>query len=276
MNSNKKKLNIYSKINCVNCLTDKMMNKLNVKYCCSGLQMKQVIVDKYGKEIVEKISSKRLLGKKRDRGGYDSLSKFLYNYYGKEKFILLNQNYEKEKKLFDFDPEDKACTRKCLSELKDSLNTIKIDCEYMANKNSKIETDEYKIAVLKYINKFKNYITNEQYAFLQNKWKNELLKVRGTDLFNYDKINDIKNWKVSILKCFKSEIVLYGICNIYDEVINGNKFVKKKDEKNLFKVKMNESKEEEKIDESENEDINGQSSDSDMTEKSFDDNMINS
>ena len=107
MNPNKKNQNIYSKINCVNCLTDKMMNKLNEKYCCSGLQMKQVIVDKYGKEIVEKTSSKRLLGKKRDRGGYDSLSTFLYSYYGKEKFILLNQNYEKEKKLFDFDQKIK-------------------------------------------------------------------------------------------------------------------------------------------------------------------------
>ena len=274
MNSTTMKLNIYSKINCVNCLTKKMLNKLNVKYCCSGLQMKQIIVDKYGEEIIEKSSSKRLLGKKRDRGGYDSLSKFLYNYYGKEKFVILNQNYEKEKKIFDFDPEDKVCTRKCLSHLKDSLNTIKIDCEYMANKNSKIETDEYKIAVLGYINKFKNYITNEQYEYLQNKWKNELLKVRGTDLFNYDKINDIRNWKVSILKCFKSEIVLYGICNIYDEVINGHKFVKKKNEKNIFKIKNNDRKEEEKIDE--NDDINEQSSDSDMTEKTFEENMINS
>ena len=274
MNSTTMKLNIYSKINCVNCLTKKMLNKLNVKYCCSGLQMKQIIVDKYGEEIIEKSSSKRLLGKKRDRGGYDSLSKFLYNYYGKEKFVILNQNYEKEKKIFDFDPEDKVCTRKCLSHLKDSLNTIKIDCEYMANKNSKIETDEYKIAVLGYIKKFKNYITNEQYEYLQNKWKNELLKVRGTDLFNYDKINDIRNWKVSILKCFKSEIVLYGICNIYDEVINGHKFVKKKNEKNIFKIKNNDRKEEEKIDESD--DINEQSSDSDMTEKTFEENMINS
>jgi hypothetical protein len=145
----------------------------------------------------------------------------------------------------------------------------------MDNKNSKIETDEYKIAVLKYISKFKNYITNEQYAYLQNKWKNEMLKVRGTDLFNYDKINDIRNWKVSILKCFKSEIILYGLCNIYDGIINGNKFVKEKNGKNIFKIKLEENnKEEEKIDESD--DINEQSSDSDLTEKSFEENMINS
>ena len=274
MNFEKKQLSIYSKIKVVNALTDKMIDKLNSKYSSKGLQMKQIIVDKYGKEITKPLSSKRLLGKKRDRMEYDSLANFLYSYYGKEQFILLNQTWEKEKKKLDFDPEDAKCTRKCLSHLKDSLNTIKVDCENMDNKNLKIETDEYKIAVLKYIAKFKNYITNEQYTYLQSKWKNEMLKVRGTDLFNYDKINDIRNWRVSILKCFKSEIILYGLCNIYDGIINGNKFVKEINGKNIFKIKLEDKKEEEKIEESDN--IDEQSSDSELTEKSFEKNMINS
>ena len=274
MNFEKKQLSIYSKIKVVNALTDKMIDKLNSKYSSKGLQMKQIIVDKYGKEITKPLSSKRLLGKKRDRMEYDSLANFLYSYYGKEQFILLNQTWEKEKKILDFDPEDAKCTRKCLSHLKDSLNTIKVDCENMDNKNLKIETDEYKIAVLKYIAKFKNYITNEQYTYLQSKWKNEMLKVRGTDLFNYDKINDIRNWRVSILKCFKSEIILYGLCNIYDGIINGNKFVKEINGKNIFKIKLEDKKEEEKIEESDN--IDEQSFDSDLTEKSFEENMINS
>ena len=274
MNFEKKQLSIYSKIKVVNALTDKMIDKLNSKYSSKGLQMKQIIVDKYGKEITKPLSSKRLLGKKRDRMEYDSLANFLYSYYGKEQFILLNQTWEKEKKILNFDKEDAKCTRKCLSHLKDSLNTIKVDCENMDNKNLKIETDEYKIAVLKYIAKFKNYITNEQYTYLQSKWKNEMLKVRGTDLFNYDKINDIRNWRVSILKCFKSEIILYGLCNIYDGIINGNKFVKEKNGKNIFKIKLEDKKEEEKIEESDN--IDEQSSDSELTEKSFEKNMINS
>lgn len=274
MNFEKKQLSIYSKIKVVNALTDKMIDKLNSKYSSKGLQMKQIIVDRYGKEITKPLSSKRLLGKKRDRIEYDSLANFLYSYYGKEQFILLNQTWEKEKKILNFDPEDAKCTRKCLSHLKDSLNTIKVDCENMDNKNLKIETDEYKIAVLKYIAKFKNYITNEQYTYLQSKWKNEMLKVRGTDLFNYDKINDIRNWRVSILKCFKSEIILYGLCNIYDGIINGNKFVKEINGKNIFKIKLEDKKEEEKIEESDN--IDEQSFDSDLTEKSFEENMINS
>jgi len=262
------KQNIYSKVDFVNCLTDKEISRLNNKYLHYGLQMKQIKVDKFGNEISKK---QKILGKKRERKEYNSLDKFLFGYYGQEEFYLLNQNFEKEeKKLFDFDPEDRICTRKCLSHLKDSLNEIKIDCEYMANKNSKIETDEYKSVVLNFIAKFRNYITNEQYKFLYNKWKNELLKVRGTDLFNFDKINNIINWKVSILKCFKSEIVLYGICNIYDEVISGNKFV------NDNKVKFGEEsdeKEEEKAYESEDKD---ESSDSELSEKAFEGNIINS
>ena len=98
--------------------------------------------------------------------------------------------------------------------------------------------------------------------------------MRGTDLFNYDKINDIRNWRVSILKCFKSEIILYGLCNIYDGIINGNKFVKEKNGKNIFKIKLEDKKEEEKVEESDN--IDEQSFDSDLTEKSFEENMINS
>ena len=75
---------------------------------------------------------------------------------------------------------------------------------------------------------------------------------------------------MSILKCFKSEIVLYGICNIYDEVISGNKFV------NDNKVKFGEEsdeKEEEKAYESEDKD---ESSDSELSEKAFEGNIINS
>lgn len=275
MKTDKKKQPNYSKLNLVNTLTQKEINKLNNKYYALGLYLKQVKVDEYGQEIVEERAKKRLLGKKRERKPFNSLNEFLYIYYGAEKFCLMNINFENDNKLFDYDPDDKICTRKCLTNLKDSLNEIKIDCEYMANKNSKIETDEYKSVVLKFIAQFRQYITKDQYDFLYNKWKNELLKVRGTDLFNFDKINNIENWKVSILKCFKSEIVLYGICNIYDGVINGNKFVVENYIKTGPKL-LDESdlKEEEKICESE--DNNDLSSESELTEKTFEGNMINS
>lgn len=273
------KENIYSKLKLVNCLNNKMIDRLNSKYLSLGLQMKQIKVDKYGNELIGK-DPKEIIGQKRDRKGFNSLNKFLFGYYGKKKFNVLHENYEKEKKsIFDFNPEDKICTRKCLSQLKDSLNKIKIDCEYMANKNSKIETDEYKEVVLKFISQFKKYITNEQYIFLYNKWKNELLKVRGTDLFNFDKINNINNWKVSILKCFKSEIVLYGICNIYDGVIKGSKFV---NDNKIKLIEDSEEKEEKKIiesdddNDSEDDNYNDSSSESELTDKTLERNIINS
>jgi hypothetical protein len=274
----KKSVNIYNKIKFVNYMTDKEIKRLNSKYCYLGLQIKQIVVDRYGNEIKEKKnSSKNLLGKKRDRKEYNSLDKFLSKYYGKEQYKILNNNFEKNKKLFEYNPEDKLCTKKCLSNLKENLNSIKIDCEYMANKNSKIETDEYKMNVLNYIARYKQYITKEQYNYLYNKWKNELLKIRGTDLFNFDKINKIENWKVSILKCFKSEISLYSVCNVYDGVICGKKFVKEKFNiigfNSMDNKEKEKEKEEEKLNNSEDYD---ESSDSDISEKTFEGNIINS
>ena len=269
------KQNIYSKINVVNILTNREITKLNSKYYNSGLFLKQVIVDKFGNEIIEEKSKRRLLGKKRERKAFNYMNHFLYGYYGKKEFDILNQNLKDMKKLFEFDTKDKKCTRKCLSNLKDSLNKIKIDCEYMANKNSTIETEEYQSVVLKYIAQFRQYITKDQYDFLYNKWKNELLKVKGTDLFNFDKINNIENWKVSILKCFKSEIVLYAICNIYDGIIKGSKFVIEYNNKNELKSNEDNGEKEEEKD-YESEENNGSFSESDLTEKTFDENMINS
>ena len=272
MSVTKQKEIIYSKLDFVNCLTDREISKLNSRYLSLGLQMKQVKVDRYGKEIGKEDSEKKELGRKRKRKDFNDYYKFLSGYYGKRKFEILNKIYENEKKLiFNFNPEDKICTRKCLSMLKDSLNKIKVDCLYMANKNYKIETDEYKAVVLKYILQFRKYITNEQYTFLYNKWKNELLKVRGTDLFNFDKINNIINWKVSILKCFKSEIVLYAICNIYDRLIKGSNF----QIDNQIKLEEDvDEKEEIKLSESEEDNV--YSSDSELTEKSLERNIINS
>ena len=87
------------------------------------------------------------------RKGFNALDHFLYSYYGKEKFVLLNQSLESESKLFDFNSEnseDKMCPKKCLRVLIDYLNSIKVDCDYMANKNYTYETDEYKVELSLY------------------------------------------------------------------------------------------------------------------------------
>ena len=57
-------------------MTDKEIKRLNSKYCYLGLQIKQIVVDRFGNEIKEKKnSSKNLLGKKRDK-----VSKRIKNY----------------------------------------------------------------------------------------------------------------------------------------------------------------------------------------------------
>ena len=77
------------------------------------------------------------------------------------------------------------------------------------------------------------------------------------------------------MKCFKSEIVLYGICNIYDGLIKGSKFIVENNDKNKHKlIEDSDHKEEEKAYESE--DLNDLSSESDLEEKKFEENMINS
>ena len=280
MSNQTNKTSIYSKLNLFNCLNEKEIKRLNNRYYTLGLCIKQVKVDQNGNEINKEKPKENVLGKKRLRKGFNALDHFLYSYYGKEKFVLINQSLESESKLFDFNSEnseDKMCPKKCLRVLIDYLNSIKVDCDYMANKNYTYETDEYKAVILKYIAKFKKFLTDAQYNKLQNKWKNELLKVKGTDLFNFDKINDIINWKVSILKCFKSEIILYAFCNIFDGIISGKKIETESGGKNVFKV-LQESFEDkkEKDSKSEEDDINEASSDSDLTEKTLDENMINS
>ena len=60
------KENIYSKLKLVNCLNNKMIDRLNSKYLSLGLQMKQIKVDKYGNELIGK-DPKEIIGQKRDR-----------------------------------------------------------------------------------------------------------------------------------------------------------------------------------------------------------------
>ena len=70
-------------------------------------------------------------------------------------------------------------------------------------------------------------------------------------------------------------MVLYGICNIYDGVIKGSKFVNEKNDKNIFNIEnKKENVEDKKIDESQ--DMNIESSDDDLSEKTFEGNIINS
>ena len=217
----KKSEKLFTKIEFVNALTQKEISSLNDRYLNLGLNIKQIIVDNYGNEIYnEKCSSSELLGKKRNRKIFDSWQDFLLRYYGEDE---INKSSKKCKK-----DEDDKYSKKELLELKNRLNSLKEECKKIEYKICKIETNEFKAKVIDYILKYKQYLRKEEYSYLFNKWKNELSKIKGIDVLNFNNMNDLYNWKIPILKAFKSEIILYAVCNIFESKINGKRSVIKK------------------------------------------------
>ena len=259
---------IFTKIQFVNALTSKEISILNTRYMNLGLHIKQVVVDSFGEEEIKKKSSYiDLLGKKRNRKEFNSLNSFLYNYYGKEK-LLSNKKYKEYKNSNLSEKENnKKYSKEELSELLNALNSIKKDVETIEYKNCVIETDEFKLIIIDYISKFRKYISKEEYSFLLKKWKNELSKIKGIDLFDFNKIDNFMNWKISILKGLKSEIVLYAISNICDNLIKGknNNNVNKNIENNINNEKMKRNEEENKK----------ESSDSELSDDEIEENNFN-
>jgi len=148
-----------------------------------------------------------------------------------------------------------------LKSLRKNLIEIYEECQNLQYKYCTYNDDSFKIKIIEYIKKFKNFLSDKQYLILFNKWKNELMKIRGVNPLDSGRISDLSFWKVSILKSFKSEVSLLAMSNILgkkvgemsdneDSVINKkvveDKKVNESDENN------SESKEEED-DEFENE-----------------------
>jgi hypothetical protein len=212
--------NLISKIEFVNALTHKEITTLNSKYLDLGLYIKQVIVDYYGNEINEK-KSFNLLGKKRERKTFNYLNDFLQKYYGEDDLSSISKstiNTHKKRKVSDIEA-NKKCSTVEISELTNNLNSIKEDCQKIEYKYCKIDADEFKSKIIDYILKIKKFLLKEQYSFLFNKWKNEYAKIKGVDIMNFEKINNILNWKIPILKAFKSEMILYAMCNVCDNYV---------------------------------------------------------
>ena len=269
--------NLISKIEFVNALTHKEITALNSKYLDLGLYIKQVIVDYYGKEKNEN-KSFNFLGKKRERKSFHYLNDFLQKYYGEDDLSSISKstiNTHKKRKVSD-NEVNKKCSTEEISELRNNLNSIKEDCQKIEYKNCKIEADEFKSKIVDYILKIKKYLSKEQYSFLFNKWKNELSKIKGIDISNFEKINNILNWKIPILKAFKSEMVLYAMCNVCDEYVKrhssncniNNENENEEDESKIDEKKINSHKYTEEKKENE-------SSDSDLSDFTDEENSFN-
>ena len=214
-----KKEKIFTKIKFANALTPKEISNLNARYLHFGLNIKQIVVDSFGNEMYqEQFSIQDLLSKKRNRKDFNPLYGFLYKYYREEETNKCVKKYKKEEKYDKYSKEE-------LLELNNDLNSLKEDCKKIEYKNCTIETDEFKSKIIDFILKYKRYITKEEYSYLFNKWKNELTKIRGVDIFNFHNLNNLYNWKAPILKAFKSEIILYAVSNICESKINGKRIV---------------------------------------------------
>ena len=264
--------NLISKIEFVNALTHKEITALNSKYLDLGLYIKQVIVDFYGNKINEN-KSINLLGKKRERKTFNYLNDFLQKYYGEDDLSSISKstiNTHKKRKISDIEA-NKKCSIREISELRNNLNSIKEDCQKIEYKNCKIDADEFKSKIIDYILKIKKYLSKEQYSFLFNKWKNEYSKIKGVDIMNFEKINNILNWKIPILKAFKSEMILIAMCNVCDNYVkrhskndnnnNNNKSEEGEPESEEKKINNHKYIDEKKENESSNSDL------SDFTEE---------
>ena len=215
--------NLFAKIQIVNALTKSELGKLNEKYSELGLFIRQVRVDEYGNEITENEllpSDNNVLNKKRKRVLKKStmtLEEFYNKYYenNNKKSKKINDN----KSISNDSIDDYKCSLEELKDLNKNLIETFNDCQNIAMKKCKIEEKDYADKIIYYIKKFSKYLPDKQYEDLFQKWKNKNLEIKG---FREIDVNNINNWKIPVLKGFKSEMILIASSNIISKKIREN------------------------------------------------------
>lgn len=214
--------NIFTKIQLVNALTQKEFDILNEKYKELGLFIRQVQVDSFGNEIFQNenifLNKKRRL-KKSTKTIKEFYEKYYFNDKKKKPKKSNKNNKNKENKNSSYDSSDNEninCNKKELRNLNDNLKDLYKECQNINIKRNKLDDENYKKNIIRYILKFSKYITEKQYKELFSKWKNENYTIIG---FNFSDVNNLYNWKLPILKAFKSEIVLIASTNLLGKQI---------------------------------------------------------
>ena len=215
--------NLFSKLQIVNYLTKIEYDKLNEKYQNLGLFIKQVKVDKYGNELNhnEILSNNDFLHKKRKRlikKPKMTLQEFFIKYYcnNNAKKKKINNKIKKDDNSISNNSsesnihENEKYNNEEIKQLCKRLKELYNDCQNIEMKKCKIEEKLFKDKTIEYIKRFSKFISNQQYTDLFNKWKNENWKIKG---FNLLDVNNLNDWKIPILKAFKSEIVLLSFSN---------------------------------------------------------------
>ena len=125
--------------------------------------------------------------------------------------------------------------------MRDKLIEVEQECQNVHYKNCKIEDEDFKKKIIEYIKKFSNYINDNEYRRLFNKWKGQNMEIKGMNLLECD---DLYKWKVPILKAFKSEITLLATIKLFSKKINGGAEEKSDDDKGDQEEKEEDKKEE--------------------------------
>ena len=237
--------NIFSKINLVNNLNLEEIKKLNEKYKELGLFIKQVRVDNFGNQkSSDDLIFRNYLSKKRLLKRHSKMTKQqLYNkYYCIDPFLKKFQNF------ISFENEienDQMLDNIDLEELKLNLEEIHQDYQKLEPKRCKIDNEKFKEIIIKYIQKFNQYLEEQQYTKIYNKMhEKSLLFVELNDVDNLDK------WPVSLLKEFKAEIEIAAISNILNLKCGKLKDKQNKNEQKREENEKNKNKEEDDSDSS--------------------------
>ena len=235
--------NILSKINLVNKITLAGINKLNEKYRELNLFIKQVRVDKYGNEkskddliVKNYVSKKRLL----KRHSKMTLEELYFKYYCYDSFSAKSKYLRSSSKIKD--PES-LCDKDDLMEIKQNLEEIHQDYQKLELKKCRIKTIEFKKAIIKYIQKYNKYLTENQYTELYNE-----MKAKAQLYIEALKVDDLSLWPMPLLKEFKAEIGILAIKNIFNKKLGIN--IDEEDKKNIKKEEKKKIEEESECDNS--------------------------
>ena len=233
--------NIFSKIQLVNALTQKEIYLLNEKYIELGLFIRQVQVDNFGNELFpNKLFSERIfLSKKRQ-----TLQEFYEEYYLKNKKRKNNgQNIRNnlQNNSYDISSEERNLENNLLDEelqnLSNQIKGVYNDCQHINIKKCKINDDNFKRKIIEYIKEFSKFLTKNQYNNLFQKWKIKNYEIKEFNI-NSD-INDLSQWRIPILKGFKSEIILLALPNILDKDASNENNEFDEEKKDINKIESN-------------------------------------
>lgn len=276
LKDNSKKL--LNKIILASSYTQKEIIRINEKYSYNHLFIKQVPIDKYGRELPSTNSNTNsedsfsiddsqfyknnkngnfIMKKKRKmRKAAKNLNDFFSRYFGgggnKEDFYSTseidndyfysrsnnkkrkknssnnksikkssnNNGYsgtERKKKEREIENK-KQCPPEQLMKYSKELNDVFIDCQSVKCKEGNIENEQFKEKIIRYIEHFHSLIKEEDYQNLVKKWRDKYSLSKNVDPSRVSEAYDFRNWKISLLKGLKSEMVVKAGAYLFKQV----------------------------------------------------------